>query len=819
MSPPALRPSAAAVRETIGYRLKCKLLGPPLVTSQLSHERFSKRMALGVLSPDCISSSAYGSEEILVILVGGFGLAAFHILMPMTLVIIGVLIITTLSYRQVVMIYTKAGGSYVVARDNFGPAVAQVGAVALMIDYIVTVAVQTAAGTNALASAIPALSPIRTQTIISVCVVALLFYGNLRGLREAGRWFAFPTYFFVISMYTVLVFGIGRELFGHLTVYPVDQPGQYPLVNDHLVGYAMVFLLLRAFANGGSSLTGLEAISNGVGAFKPPEGRNARRTLVVMSTILGSLVLGVSWLAHVTHAAPYRSGSPTVISQVAHAAFGFGAAGHVAFLLVQLATMLVLYTGGNTSFNGFPFLTSFVAEDSFLPRQLTRRGHRLAFSNGIIVLAILAETLLIVTHSNVSALVGLYAIGVFTGFSLAGYGMAKHFHTHKEPRYKAKMAINIASGMLSTIVVVIFAVTKFTEGAWIVLIVFPVGTFALIRLNRTYRGEAAALQLAAVMRSEPNTGRNAMFVLVDDLDLATIRALRYARGLKPSTLRAVHFVLDAQHAEELHKSWVTNPATGVPLELVECPDRRLIHAVLQFATEACADARTEVTLLMPRRTYSPLLGRLLHDRTADKIAEAVSDVPRVSATIIPFNVDRVAEQAPALVEAVAEGRPPAWLRERLDDQALRRPSALQPATLTHEHADGGGHATPTLVLDDADPDGSTPTQTEPPVPVTPGGVTPIGDLTWRQRAVVEGKVRAVRLTPLSGAPTLEVDLWDTTGGLTVMFYGRRQIGGLAPGARLRAEGMVGETNGHLAMANPIYRLLPAGDEDMDNPLA
>jgi amino acid transporter len=406
--------AAGTYPETLGYRLKRKLLGPPLVTEALETERLSKPVAMGVLTCDMISSSAYGTEEMLTELVPYIGVAAYTLVLPVTFAILLVLIIVTLSYREVVMVYTKAGGSYVVARENFGLTVAQFAAVALLIDYTLTVAVQTAAGTNALSSAFPALASESYQTSISVAVVVLLLYGNLRGIREAGRTFALPTYFFIIMMLLVVVIGLIKVGLGdiHHVTYGA---GHVPLGHKGgglLEGLA-VFYLLRSFANGGSSLTGLEAISNSVSAFRQPEGVNARRVLSLMSLTLGTLVLGVSLLAHYTHAIPYTVGSPTVISQVAKAAFGNGAIGKFGFYLVQLATLLILWTGANTSFNGFPFLANFVAEDRFLPRPFSRRGHRLVFSTGIIFLAAVAIGLLVITRAKVSALVSLYAIGVY----------------------------------------------------------------------------------------------------------------------------------------------------------------------------------------------------------------------------------------------------------------------------------------------------------------------------------------------------------------------------------------------------------------------
>ncbi|HUB21466.1 MAG TPA: APC family permease, partial [Streptosporangiaceae bacterium] len=379
----ALLERSGGLPDTFWYSTKRRLLGPPLVNQDLGEQRLSKPLALGVLSPDGISSSAYGTEEILIALVPFVGLAAFTLILPMTLVILLVMVLVLLSYREIVMVYIRPGGSYVVARENFGPRVAQICAVALLIDYVVTVAVQTAAGTAAVASAFPSVGPYKLE--VTVGVVLVMAFGNLRGLKEAGRAFAVPTYLFAGSVILMIIVGLIREIMGNLhPVNPATLHGAYMLGSskDGILSAAMIFILLRAFANGGASLTGIEAVSDAVGAFRPPEGVNARRVLLAEGAILGVLIAGISWLAHATHATPYTSGYPTVLAQEANMVFG--SAGHFMFFVVQGATMLILYTGGNTSFNGFPFLTSYVAGDSFLPRWLLKRGHRLVFSNAII---------------------------------------------------------------------------------------------------------------------------------------------------------------------------------------------------------------------------------------------------------------------------------------------------------------------------------------------------------------------------------------------------------------------------------------------------
>ncbi len=435
----------------------------------------------------------------------------------------------------------------------------------------------------------------------------------------------------------------------------------------------MVYMLLKAYANGGSSLTGIEAVSNAVSALQPPEGRNARQLLVTQGSIVIFLIAGISWLSHVTHATPYVNGYPTVLAQEANVVFGH--AGHFLYWVVIFGTAAILFTGGNTSFSGFPFLASFVAEDSFLPRWLTKRGHRLVFSNGIIILTIVSLALMLAVGAEVDKLIPFYAIGVFTGFSMAGFGMARYHLRTREPGWRHKLAINTIGGVYTVLVVLIFAVVKFTEGAWLIVIVGPVLVFTLIRLNREYRAEAGALQTIGDRRasgvgpSQPNYSRRVVVVFVDDFDLSTIAALRYAKSLRPTTLRAVHFVIDSEQAERLRAAWL--PDRSVSLELIDCPDRRLTRCAAELVGREAETSGTQVTAILPRRSFSPLLGRLLHDRTADKIAGVVSRVPNAAATIIPFDVQnrlRVLHER----QAVRAGTAPASLIS-VPGPARRRP--------------------------------------------------------------------------------------------------------------------------------------------------
>ena len=766
---PVVLQDHAHIEDSLTYKVKRRFLGGALNRHSLGHQRLSKRYALGILSSDCISSSAYGSEQILIALLPAFGLAAFTILMPMTGIVIAILILITLSYRNVIAVYTKTGGAYVVSRDNFGPVVAQIAAVALMLDYIVTLAIQSAAGVAAIISTFPALAPWKIPMIL--LVIVLLTYGNLRGVKEAGKAFAFPTYFFVGSMFIVFTMGIWRLINGTLPVLETDLPGAIEVGEGQgLLTAAAIFILLRAFANGGSSLTGLEAISDGVALFKAPEDKNAKRTLVIMSSLLGTLVLGVSWFAHHIRAMPYESGTPTVISQIAKAIAGDGAFGQFMFIMVQLATMLILFAGANTTYSAFPLLCNFVATDGYLPRQLTKRGHRLAFSNGILLLAGGGIFLVLITAGSVEHLVAFYALGVFTGFMLAGFGMARHSRRTKPSNWKVKYVINALAGSVSLFIVVIFSVVKFTQGAWLVLLVSPILVVAFLRLRRQYTKEQDALLVKQEHERATSIVRHDVTVLVDNVDLATVGAIRYARSLKPRNLSAVHFVIDDLRAEQIKKAWALSDAfDDVTLELIDCPDRRLPNAALDYSLRMTEKPDVELTLLLPRRAYSGFLGRLLHDQTAEKIAAPISQLQRVVATIVPFDVNRIISGSSTITTQVTQVKVPT------------KPVAFKPVAEVMKELEPTSHYA--------------------------ANMTPIGQIQWRRRAHVQGKVTSIKSAPRGSAPYLQVEVWDQSGGVTLQFLGRREIAGLEVGSEIRAEGMVGEEEGSLTILNPSYELL------------
>jgi amino acid transporter len=763
--------AAATLPESMGYRLKRRLLGPPLISEQLTRERLGKPTALAVLSSDVMSSSAYATEQILRILIPVGGLAAFGLVTPITLVILAVLAVVTICYREVVKAYPKAGGSYVVSRDNFGPNIAQIAGAALLISYTITVAVSVAAGTAAIVSAVPSLGG--AVVPLSVAFVVLIAYANLRGLREAGRVFAIPTYFFIANMAVLIVAGLVRAAIGGLGHVPAAQ-GQMGLGQEGtgiFLGVSL-FYVAQAFANGGSAMTGTEAISNGVSVFREPQAGNARTTLVIMSSILGAMFLGVSVLAALGHARPFQSGTPTVVSELGRLVYGSSPAGSLLYGCLQTATALILILAANTSFTGFPFLVSFVAEDSFLPRPLTVRGHRLVFSNGIIVLAVASIALLVATRARVAALIPLYAIGVFTGFTMAGAGMTKHHLTHREPGWKRSVVINATAAVVCFLVVIIFAVTEFKRGAWVVVVVMPILIYGLMKTNAQYRVEDSVLDEGVALKAcvAPVLRRHTAIVLVDRIDLATARAIQYARNLTPDELYAVHFNVDNRRAEGIMRRWRDLGLSSLPLEVIEVADRRLGRAALEMAARAAGDGQTEVSVLIPTRSYRRSWAVLLHGKNADRLVRVLGHVPHVNATLVPFNVADLTESQRALAHP-----------ETLFQNGERVSSA-------------------------AIPDDRRLAQV--------AGTTPIASLRHRQPAKVAGRIRAVRIQPWSGVPALECTLADVSGAdLMVVFLGRREIAGIRTGTLMVVQGTVAERRGRLAILNPHYELLAVPESE------
>ena len=622
------------IPERTSFRFKTKVLGRPLHTDQLAHERLGKPTALAVFASDNLSSAAYATEEILrTLLLAGVGVVAFSYVLPITIAMLAVLGLLILSYRQTIKAYPSAGGAYIVTKDNLGVLPAQVAGVALLTDYILTVSVSVSAGVGALYSVFSGLYPYRVP--IAVAFIAIIAFGNLRGVKESGKIFAVPTYMFVVAMALMIGYGLIKATVGGGLEHIELDPEQVTQAN----GVAAVgwFLVLHAFASGGAAVTGVEAISNGVPAFKEPSWKNASQTLVVMGCTLGAMFFGISWLASQLHPIPVEG--ETVIAQIASAIYGESAFGHVMFVFTQAATMLILVLAANTSFADFPRLASFQAEDSFMPRQLTKRGHRLVFSNGIIALSVTAAVLVIVLGADVTRLIPLYAVGVFTSFTLSQLGMARRHLRIKEEGWRVGLAINGLGAIVTAVVTVVIAATKFIDGAWVIIALIPILVWVVVRLNHQYETEKSELQGDALRAAEaPILRRHTVLVLIDEIDRTAARAIQYARTLTPDDLRAVHIAVYDEHAAALAEEWSHLALARLPLEIRECPDRRINRSVLEMVTEAAGDGQTEVTILIPRREYRSRWHRLLHDRTADGIAKAIADVPHVNVTFVPYHL-------------------------------------------------------------------------------------------------------------------------------------------------------------------------------------
>jgi amino acid permease-like protein len=522
-------------------------------------------------------------------------------------------------------------------------------------------------------------------------------------------------------------------------------------------------------------VTGVEAISNGVPAFKKPAWKNARTTLVIMGTLLGAMFLGLSVLASHMHVAPFAEGTPTVISQIGDLVYGGSPLGRLLYFALQAGTMLILVLAANTSFADFPRLASFHAGDNFMPRQLTKRGHRLVFSNGIIFLTVASIVLLLLTGAKVDRLIPLYAIGVFTSFTLSQAGMAKHHITKKEPGWRFGLFVNGTGAVMSLIVDVVIAVTKFAHGAWLIVVLVPVMVVFLVRLARQYEREGSQLEVnvPAAVRA-PVMRRLAVLVFIDRLDLAAARALQFGRSLHPDDLRAVHFVVDHQRGDELAESWREHGLASIALELVDCPDRRLSRSAMTTVAHALADGQTEVCVVLPDRRYGGFWRRILHDQTAETLARDISRMQHVTVTTVPF---QLGEGEGGIGPTLNEFHPPDG---RGDGQA-RKPKAPAP-----RGAGNGGRSAVAARLGTAS--------------------VVIADVEWRQRVRVTGTVSALRVQSMSGTCALECTLVDDTGGISVLFLGRRTIAGIQIGTKLTVEGMVVDHHGRLAIMNPVYEI-------------
>jgi amino acid transporter len=568
---------------------------------------------LAVLSSDALSSVAYATDAMLEVLVPA-GLLAVGTMRPLAFLIATLLIIVTFSYRQTIHAYPQGGGAYIVAKDNLGVVPGLVAATALMIDYVLTVSVSVAAGVAAVVSAAPPVS--RYRVALAVIFIAIIAWGNLRGVRESGRMFAIPTYVFIVSVVVLLVVAAGRALVGH---FPVPST---PLQTGVVGGGVGLFVLLHAFANGCTAMTGVEAISNGIPAFEPPEADNAANTLLSMAAILVMMFLGISLLAGALHVVPHEQ--ETVLSQIARAVFG---GRNAAYFVLQAATMLILVLAANTSYADFPRLASILARDGFAPTQFSHRGDRLAFSNGIIVLTLFAMALIVIFGGNVFRLIPLYAVGVFLSFTLSQAGMVIHWRRHRDPGWRLRALMNALGAFATAGVLVVFVITKFREGAWVVTVMIPLGVWLFLSIARHYQEVDRELSLSGY---EPSSDRvDVMVVIVSAMNRETVEVLRYAVK-RCQDVRAVHVDLDASRAADLRRDW-PQWGGGARLEVLESPYRSFVAPVLQYVRRVEAEGPNRlITIVLPEEIPRRWWQTLLHNRWSVHLRAALINRPRVT---------------------------------------------------------------------------------------------------------------------------------------------------------------------------------------------
>jgi amino acid transporter len=590
-----------------------------------SHEELEQRLpkwkALPIFSSDVMSSVAYASEASMFTLAAA-GAGAFGLLMPISILIISLLILVTFSYRQTIRAYPNGGGSYIVAYANLGVLPGLVAAASLLVDYVLTVAVSVSAGVYNLAAALPILDGFQVPIIV-ICILAVMTV-NLRGLKESGSLFAAPTYIFLASMLLMIGLGVVRTLFGDAPVAPPVTP--YPVA---LEGMTML-LLMRAFADGCSAMTGTEAVANGVPAFKPPEWKNAQATMLVMSALLGSMFLGMSWLVGVTGAIPATGDS--MLSQVAAAVFN----GRTPlYYTLMFSTMGILILAAQTSFADFPRLASILARDGYFPRQFSYRGERLAFNSGIVALAVVSIALVLVFWGDVNRLIPLYAIGVFTSFTLSQSGMVRHWWSERGPGWRRSMAINGLGAAVTAVVVVIFAVAKFALGAWIVLIIVPVIVVAMVLIGREYAASEEELFVRPESQITAPTRRQRVVVPLSDMRRDAIQAIKFGLTMSDDVV-AVHVTDDLERAEALRRRF-SRQVPGVELLIVESPYRELVQPLIRYLEMLAArDADTVTIVLVPERVIHHWWERLLYNQNAHRIRDALTGYPGILVADVPF---------------------------------------------------------------------------------------------------------------------------------------------------------------------------------------
>ena len=635
------------IRRTAGYTpprsLSHWLIGRPLPTADAPHQTIGKAIGLAVFASDALSSTAYATQEILVILAAA-GTLAFGYVFPISIAIVILLAIVTISYQQTIHAYPGGGGAYIVARDNLGEIPAQTAGAALLTDYTLTVSVSISSGVAQIVSAYPALFPYRVE--LAVAAVLLVMLINLRGVKDAGATFAIPTYFFVVMMFLTVGLGMARYLTGTLesVISPPDTiiPQTLTLITP--------FLILHAFSSGTTALTGVEAISNGITAFKEPRSRNAGITLIWMASILGLLFLGISYLTGQINAVP--SEAETIISQLTRTVFN----GRGPFYLMTItATTIILIMAANTAYADFPRLGALQAGDGFLPRQLTFRGSRLVYSYGIITLALIASLLIVIFKASVTHLIPLYAIGVFLSFTLSQAGMARRWWKighlrpgdeivergstlHYEYNWTIKMIVNGFGAICTAIVMLVFAITKFHDGAWVVLILTPILVAVFFSIHRHYRNLANRLSLENYGGAAPRRARHRVIIPISGVHQGTLEALRYAMLLS-NDVTAVHISIDPAETEKVQKKWGTW-GEGVRLVILDSPYRLFVEPLLDYLEEIIKHRQPNetITIVVPQFIPAKTWHNMLHMRTANLLRSELLSRPGVMVTDVPYHV-------------------------------------------------------------------------------------------------------------------------------------------------------------------------------------
>jgi len=601
--------------------LKRWLVGDPLKSAQAAHERLSKTLALAIFSSNAISSVAYATEEILLVLVLA-GTAAIAWSIPISFAILFLVVVLTISYRQIIYEYPGGGGAYIVARNNLGELPALIAAAALMIDYVLTVAVSVAAGVAALTSAVPSLFAHREALglVASVFIIVM----NLRGVRESGKFFAIPTYFAIGALGVMVAIGSIQALFGQgVSVSPDHQTAVEELT---------LFLILRSFAAGCSAVTGMEVISNGVKAFRRPESKNAATTMIHMSLILAALFMSISFLAY--HYGILPKTDETVISQLARLTFGTGAL----YYALQIGTMLLLVLAANSAFAGFPHLASILARDGYMPHQMATFGDRLVFSNGIVILGFFACFLLILFHGDTHALIPLYAVGVFISFTFSQTGMVRRWLTKKGPHWRKKLMVNGVGAVTTGVATIIIAGTKFTHGAWIVFLLILVLVWIFRSIHSHYKAVSEQIALTRDHRP-PIPRRNIVIIPISGVDQAVVRAVDYARS-RAGEIRAVLVDVDPESTARIQTQWA-QWGCGVQLTVVPCPYRSVLRSLLDHVEELLEKNQDYwVTVVIPEILPARWWQNILHNQRALGLKAALLFKDRVILTDVPFNLKR-----------------------------------------------------------------------------------------------------------------------------------------------------------------------------------